>query len=45
MHPPELIEEFVKSGTRATTSTASAKREATLFLRVAYKLFYRLFQK
>lgn len=45
--PPELIEAFTKKWLAGyhVVFGVRAKREATMFLRVAYKLFYRLFQK
>lgn len=45
--PPELIEDFAKKWLEGfqVVYGVRKKREATLFLRVAYKLFYRLFQK
>ena len=44
--PPELIEEFYKKWNEGyeVVYGKRIKREATLFLRVAYKLFYRLFR-
>jgi len=44
--PPELIEEFYKKWNEGyeVVYGKRIKREATFFLRVAYKLFYRLFR-
>ena len=44
--PPELIEEFYQKWNEGyeVVYGKRIKREATLFLRVAYKLFYRLFR-
>lgn len=45
--PPELIEDFYKKWQQGYEVVYGnrVKREATLFLRTAYKLFYRLFSK
>lgn len=45
--PPELIEEFVKKWLDGydVVYGVRAKREATKFLQVAYKFFYRCFRK
>ena len=45
--PPELIEEFAQKWLEGFSVVYGIrkKREATLFLRAAYKLFYRLFHK
>ena len=43
--PPELIEQFVKPGARATTSSTAGGSSArpALFMQFAYKAFYRVF--
>lgn len=45
--PPELIEEFYRKWQEGyeVVYGVRVKRQATLFLRVAYKLFYRLFRR
>lgn len=45
--PPELIEEFVKKWVEGydVVYGTRIKREATKFLQISYKLFYRIFQK
>jgi dolichol-phosphate mannosyltransferase len=45
--PPELIEDFYRKWQEGYEIVYGSriKREATLFLRVAYKLFYRLFRR
>ena len=45
--PPELIEQFVAKWREGydVVYGCRVKREATLFMRIAYKLFYRIFDK
>lgn len=45
--PPELIDEFVKKWVEGydVVYGVREKREATKFLQISYKLFYRIFQK
>lgn len=45
--PPELIEDFYKKWCEGyeVVYGERVKREATFFLRIAYKLFYRVFKK